>query len=298
MWSQSDSALTGRVIDPSDRAVPGAEIVVRNSATLLERSASTNNQGIFEIPALPVGTYRMQVSAPGFRLYKMEELTTEVARTFNLEVRLTLGDISQEVTVKSQAPLIDGATTSVGHVIDGAAVQEIPLNGRYFLDLAVLSPGSVTASQNGFNTTPSRGLGAFSINTAGNREDAVNYMINGVTLNDQLFSGIMFQPSISTVREFKIDNSTMSAEYGHSSGASVNLATRSGTSEFHGEVFEFLRNDALDARNFFEFASNNPPPFKRNQFGGAREGPSCGAELSSSCLMKASVWSNISISTA
>ena len=161
---------------------------MRNLATLVERAATTNNEGIFEIPALPVGTYRLQVKAPGFRLYTVEALTMEVARTLDLDVRLEIGDISEEVTVKSQTPLIDGATSSVGHVIDGRTVQEMPLNGRYFLDLAVLSPGSVTASQNGFNTTLTRGLGAFGINTAGNREDTVNYMINGITLNDQLFS--------------------------------------------------------------------------------------------------------------
>jgi hypothetical protein len=116
------------------------------------------------------------------------------------------------------------------------------------LDLAVLSPGSVTAPQTGFSAAPSRGLGALAINTAGNREETVNYMINGITLNDLVFSSILYQPSISAVQEFKIDNSTFSAEYGQSSGAIVNVATRSGASQFHGELFEFLRNDALDAR--------------------------------------------------
>src|SRR5262249_34192246 len=103
--------------------------------------------------------------------------------------------------------------------------------------------------------------------------ETVNYMINGITLNDLIYSAIMFQPSISTAQEFKIDNSTFSAEYGQSSGAIVNVATRSGTSEFHGEVFEFFRNNALDARNFFTFTSIEPPPFKRNQFGTNLGGP-------------------------
>jgi hypothetical protein len=271
--AESNSRLTGRVVDSSDRVVPGTEILVRNSATLVERSVTTNNEGIYEISVLPVGTYRMHVRAPGFRLYTVEALTTDVARTLVLDVRLELGDISQEVTVKSQRVLIDAATTSVGHVIDGRTVQEMPLNGRYFLDLALLAPGSVTPSQNGFSTTPSRGLGALAINTAGNREETVNYMINGITLNDLVFSSILFQPSISTVQEFKVDNSTFSAEYGQSSGAIVNVATRSGTNDFHGELFEFLRNDALDARNFFNFTSSNPPSFKRNQFGGNLGGP-------------------------
>ncbi|HJY05087.1 MAG TPA: carboxypeptidase-like regulatory domain-containing protein, partial [Bryobacteraceae bacterium] len=235
--AESTGILTGRVVDPSDRAVPAAEILVRNLATLVERTVTTNNEGIYEIPALPVGVYRMQVSAHGFRLYAVESLTTDVARTLVQDVRLNLGDISQEVTVTSQPALIDGATTSVGHVIDSRTVQEIPFNGRYFLDLALLVPGSVTPSQNGFSTTPTRGLGALAINTAGNREETVNYMINGITLNDLVFSSILFQPSISGVQEFKIDNSTFSAEYGQSSGAIVNVATRSGASEFHGELF-------------------------------------------------------------
>jgi len=267
------SMLTGRVVDPSGRAVPGANVMVRNIATLVERAVPTNSEGIFEIPALSPGAYRLQVSAPGFRLVTVEALTVEVARILVQDVRLELGDVSQEVTVKSEAGLIDGATTSVGHVIGERTVQEIPLNGRYFLDLAVMSPGSVTAPQSGFSAAPSRGLGAQAINTAGNREETVNYMINGVTLNDLVFSSILFQPSISAVLEFKIDNSTFSAEYGQSSGAIVNLATRSGGSEFHGELFEFLRNNALDARNFFTFTSGDPPPFKRNQFGANLGGP-------------------------
>ena len=271
--AESSSRLTGRVVDPSDQPVPRAQILVRNSATLVERSAATNSEGIYEISALPVGVYRMQVIAPGFRLYTAEALTTEIARTMVYDVRLEVGDISQEVTVTSPAPLIDGATTSVGHVIDDRSVQELPLNGRHFLDLPLLVPGSVTPSQTGFNTVPFRGLGTLAINTAGTREDAVNYMINGITLNDPLFNGIDFQPSIGTVQEFKIDNSTLSAEYGQSSGAVVNVATRSGASQFHGELFEFLRNDKLDARNFFTLTSNHPPPFKRNQFGASLGGP-------------------------
>lgn len=140
--AESNSGLTGRVVDPSDRAVPRAQIVVRNLATLLEHSAITNSEGIYEIRALPVGTYRLQVKS-----YTVERLTADVARTITQDVRLEIGDVSQEITVKSQEAPIDRATISVGHLIDGRTVQQLPLNGRYFLDLAVLSPGSVTASQ-------------------------------------------------------------------------------------------------------------------------------------------------------
>jgi hypothetical protein len=148
-----------------------------------------------------------------------------------------------------------------------------PAQRRYFLDLGLLVPGSVTPPQGAFSAAPTRGLGALAINTAGNREETVNYIVNGITLNNLTFSSISFQPSINTVRELKVDNSTFSSEYGQSSGAIVNIATRSGGNQFHGEVFEFLRNDALDSRNFFEFTSSNPAPFKRNQFGGNLGGP-------------------------
>ena len=119
-------------------------------------------------------------------------------------------------------------------------MQEIPLNGRHFVDLGLLIPGSVTPPQNGFLTAPLRGQGSFAFNTAGNREDTVNFMINGVNLNDMVQNQITFQPSINTVSEFKVDNSTFSAEYGRNSGAIVNIATRSGTNDMHGEVFGVL----------------------------------------------------------
>src|ERR1700754_4212211 len=177
---------------------------------------------------------------------------------------MDVGAISEQVLVSSDVPVIESTTTSVGTVINQRTVQDIPLNGRHFVDLGLLIPGSVTPPQNGFLTAPLRGQGSFGLNTAGGREDTVNFMINGINLNDMVQNQITFQPSINIVQEFKADNSTFSAEYGRNSGAIVNIATRSGTNEFHGELFEFLRNDALDARNFFDLKK---PPFRRNQFG-------------------------------
>src|SRR5262249_30359165 len=141
--AESEGTIFGRVADPSGRAGPKALIILRNSATLVERKVSASDEGFFELPPLPVGSYRLQVRAPGFRLYTVEGVTVEVARTVDLEVRLEIGDVSEEITVRSQAALIDLGTTTVGHVMDGRTVQDIPLNGRYFLDVAVLAPGSV-----------------------------------------------------------------------------------------------------------------------------------------------------------
>ena len=272
VFAEADSKVAGRVADPSDAAVPDAAILVRNVATLMEWRTTTNSAGTYEIGALPVGEYSLEVRAPGFRLCTIEGLKTEVARTMIQDLQLQVGDISHEVVVRFSPTPIEGATISVGHVIDERTVQAIPLNGRQFLNLAQLAPGSV-APAGGFSTTPMRGLGTLAINTAGNREETVNYIVNGITLNDLVFSGILYQPAISTVQEFRIDNSTFSAEYGQSSGAVVNVATRSGTGQFHAEMFEFVRNDALDARNYFTFTSSQPPPFKRHQFGANFGGP-------------------------
>jgi hypothetical protein len=269
---QSHGKLTGTVTDPSGRPVPRANILVRYPATLIERTVTTNDEGIYELPALLVGTYQIEVHAKGFRPYIVQALIVDVGTTLVMDVRLEVGDVPQQINVASRLAPIDAASTSVGHLVDARSAQELPLNGRYFLDLAVLTPGSVIPA-NGFSTTPFRGLGTLAINTAGNREETVNYLLNGITLNDLVFSTIQFQPSISTVQEFRIDNSTFSAEYGQNSGAVVNVATRSGGAEYHGELFEFLRNDALDARNFFTLNSSRPPPFKRNQFGGSFGGP-------------------------
>jgi Carboxypeptidase regulatory-like domain/TonB dependent receptor len=270
---QSSAVLQGRVVDQNGSVVPHTRISARNTATNLERLGETDGDGNYQIAALPVGNYRVEVKAGGFKTEIVERLSVEVARIVVQDFRLEVGAVTQTINVTTDVPLLESATISVGQIINERTVQQIPLNGRYFMDLGLLVPGSVTPPQNGFGTFPIRGSGAFAINTAGNREETVNYMINGITLNTLSFGSINFQPSISTVQEFKIDNSTFSAEYGQTSGAVVNIATRSGGNAFHGELFEFFRNDALDARNFFEFNSSKPAPFKRNQFGGSLGGP-------------------------
>lgn len=267
---QSTATLQGTVSDPTGAVVPNAKIVVRNQATGVERTAQTDTDGNYQVAALPVGTYNVEVQAQGFQTQVANQLRIEVGRTVVQNFSLAIGSVAQMITVTSELPMVETATTSVGTVIDQRTVQEIPLNGRHFVDLGLLIPGSVTPPQNGFLSAPLRGQGSFAFNTAGNREDTVNFQINGVNLNDMVQNQITFQPSINTVQEFKVDNSTFSAEYGRNSGAVVNIATRSGTNSFHGELFEFLRNNALDARNFF---NTTKPPFKRNQFGGNLGGP-------------------------
>src|ERR1041385_1235794 len=280
-FAQSTATLQGTVTDPSGAIVANAKVTVHNQATGIERTTQTDSSGNYQVAALPVGTYRIEVRAQGFQTAVVNSLQLEVSQTAVQNIPLTIGGASESVSVTSEAPMVESSTSTVGQVINQKTVQEIPLNGRHFVDLGLLIPGSVTPPQNGFLTAPLRGQGSFGLNTAGSREDTVNFMINGVNLNDMVQNQITFQPSINTVQEFKADNSTFSAEYGRNSGAVVNIATRSGTNEFHGEFFEFLRNDALDARNFFNFCppgqsvckSQGKPPFKRNQFGFNIGGP-------------------------
>ena len=270
--AQSTATLQGTVTDSKGDLIPNATVTVRNRSTSFERTTQTDSDGNYQLAALPVGVYTIEVKIEGFKSQVADNVTVEVARTVVQNFQLDVGAISEQVQVSSDVPVIETATTSVGTVINQRTVQEIPLNGRHFVDLGLLIPGSVTPPQNGFLTAPLRGQGSFAFNTAGNREDTVNFMINGVNLNDMVQNQITFQPSINTVQEFKVDNSTFSAEYGRNSGAIVNIATRSGTNEYHGELFEFLRNEKLDARNFFDLNSE-PPPFKRNQFGFNLGGP-------------------------
>ena len=273
LFAQSTATLSGTVKDPSGAALPGAQIVIRNNGTGTERTLTSDAAGQYVAPSLPPGDYSVRATAPGFGNFTADHLTLLVDARTNLDVPMSLQSAGETVQVESAAPLINSESITVGQVIDRQTVQEVPLNGRHFLDLTVLTPGGVTAPANGNLTAPSRGLGANSFITAGNRDDSVNFQINGINLNDLAQNQITFQPSINTTSEFKINNQTYSAEYGRSSGSIVNVSTRSGTNAFHGEVFDYLRNEALDARNYFLPRGTQIAEFKRNNFGAALGGP-------------------------
>ena len=271
--AQSNASIQGQVTDQSGAVISEANVIVRSESISIDRTVTTDSGGRYLVAALPVGSYRIEARAAGFQTQITESSKLEVGRTRTQNFQLQVGDLSQIVTVPTNHDLLEQSTMAIGHVVVQNMVQETPLNGRYFLDLGLRVPGSTTPPQGAFSASPARGVGSLAINTGGNREETVNYMVNGITLNNLTFSSISFQLSINTIQEFKLDNSTFSAQYGQSSGAIVNIATRSGANRFHGELFEFIRNDALDARNYFEFTSNEPAPFKRNQFGANLGGP-------------------------
>lgn len=276
-FGQTTASIKGSVTDSTGAAVAGATVNVKGLG--IDRTTQTNAAGDYEVPALRPGQYTVHVEMKGFQPQQATGVTLQVSQNSVQNFKLQVASASEVITVEATSPVIETTTVTVGQVIDQRTVQDIPLNGRHFVDLALLVPGTVTPPQNGFLTAPLRGQGSFAFNTAGNREDAVNFMINGINLNDMVQNQVTFQPTINTVSEFKVDNSTYSAEYGRNSGAIVNIATRSGTNDFHGELYDYLRNDFLDARNAFnpklnlDGSAQRQGPFKRNQFGADFGGP-------------------------
>ncbi len=272
LGAQSTATLEGTVTDAQGAVMPGVSLTIRNDATGVERTAATDQSGKYVAASLPPGTYSIVAHIDGFQDQK-GSAELGVAQTVAVNFRMTVGAIQENLTVVGVSPLIETTTVSVGQVMAERTVQEIPLNGRHFVDLGPLMPGGVTPPQNGVLSAPLRGQGSFSFFSAGNRETSVNFMINGINLNDLANSQVTFQPSINTVSEFKVDNSTFSAEYGRNSGAIVNVATRSGANRMHGEAFDFYRDDSLDSRNHFNPEPNPKSPFNRKQFGVNLGGP-------------------------
>src|SRR3954468_21711878 len=273
VFAQSTATVQGTITDSQNEILPGVSVTIRNTETGVERSVVTDAAGQYVAPSLAPGHYSLLVHLQGFGDQTLEA-QLEVAKVAVVNAKLGVAAVQENVTVTGAAPLIETATVSVGQVMAERTVQEIPLNGRHFVDLGPLMPGGVTPPQNAGLSAPLRGQGGFSFFSAGNRETSVNFMLNGINLNDLSNSQVTFQPSINTVSEFKVDNSTFSAEYGRNSGAIVNVATRSGSNQIHGEAFDFYRDQKFDSRNYF-----NPPSidqsgnttaqslFNRKQFG-------------------------------
>jgi Carboxypeptidase regulatory-like domain/TonB dependent receptor-like, beta-barrel len=270
--AQSTGTLQGSITDAQNAVMPGVTLTIRNAATGIERTTVTDGAGQYVAASLPPGHYIIMAHLEGFK-DQNGETDLAPAQTAVLNLKLGLASLAENVTVTGSSPLIDTATVSVGQAMAERTVQEIPLNGRHFVDLGPLMPGGSTSPQNAGLSAPLRGQGAFSFMSAGNRETSVNFMLNGINLNDLSNSQVTFQPSINTVSEFKVDNSTFSAEYGRNSGAIVNVATRSGANQFHGEAFDFYRDDKFDSRNYFNPSSQPQSVFNRKQFGANLGGP-------------------------
>jgi outer membrane receptor protein involved in Fe transport len=259
--------IEGRVTDVSGAVLPGVDVTVTNESTGQVRSSVTNETGLYNVPLLPPGTYSVQASLPGFRSELRRGLLLEVDRTARVEIQLQVGEVSEKIEVMADAPLVQADNSSLGQVIDTQRVAELPLNGRQFLQLASLTPGVQPNSQ-GSNLSTQSG----SVNVNGAREVFNNFVLDGIDNNDSGPAQIVVIPSIDAIQEFKVQTSNYSAEYGRSAGGLVNVTTKSGANTLHGSMYEFLRNSAMDAKNFFD-RPGKIPGYIRNQFGGTVGGP-------------------------
>jgi len=272
IFAQSGT-IQGVVKDPSDAVVAGAKVAVVNLDTGLRRDLSTNDQGFYTAPTLPVGRYKIAASKPGFSIAEVPEIKLDVTQTARVDFTLKTGTVTESIEVTAAAALIDSETTTVGQVIENKRIVELPLNGRNYLDLAALTAG----------TNPGRGgrtadEGGFS--ASGQHIYQMQVSIDGVD-NSSVASGgpLGFEaqavkPSVDAVGEFRVVTNNLSAEYGTRMGGQVFVNIKSGTNQFHGTAFEFLRNSNLDGTNFFaNRAGNKKPTYKQNQFGGTFGGP-------------------------
>ncbi len=267
-----NAQLTGRITDQSGAVVVGAPVAVTNQQTGLTRNAVSNDEGYFTILYLPPGQYRIEVKGEGFKPVIRPDVTLNVDQNARLDFTLEPGGVSDAVTITSDAPLLNKETPAVGTVIENKLVEQLPLNGRNYTQLVTLTPGAVA-------NPSSRAKDAVQLN--GQRLSQTTYLIDGMDNNSPIgFEGGVtgssqaVLPSIDAIQEFRVEGSNYSAEYGRSSGGVVNVAIKSGTNDLHGSLFEFFRNDALDASDFFANRSGlKKAPFRFNQFGGTLGGP-------------------------
>ncbi|HJS24550.1 MAG TPA: TonB-dependent receptor [Pyrinomonadaceae bacterium] len=261
------ASLRGTVYDPNQAAVSGATITVTSTATGDVRTTTTDSNGQFAITSLPAGEYEVMIEASAFKAHQ-EKIELFVNQEQRLDVDLLVGGTGPYV-VESYNALLKKDSASLGNVIENRQITGLPLDGRNFYELSLLVPGAVPPAPGSAGSV--RGDFAFSVNGA--REDANNFLLDGVYNVDPKLNTFGVRPSVDAIREFEMLTSTYDASFGRNPGAQVNVILNSGSNDFHGSVFEFHRNAALDARNFFAPASETKPKYIRNQFGGSLGGP-------------------------
>jgi hypothetical protein len=273
--------LSGAVTDPSRAVIPNAKLTITRTAAGVALAAVTDSAGFYTAPNLVPGTYEVTIAAPGFTTQVQTGITLTVGATRVLNITLNVASATEKVTVSAQTAAVQLASSTISAVLDSTTIRELPLNGRSWTDLAALQPGVTSVlTQPTFTIGSDRGNRGFGSeqSISGARPQQTNFRLNGISLNGYSNSGagsvLGGTLGVDAVQEFSVLTSNPSAEYGRTSGGVLNAITSSGTNQFHGDVYEFLRNSTLDAANFFVNASGQPkPPFRRNQFGASAGAP-------------------------
>ena len=279
--AQVTATVSGRVEDATGASVGGAIVTIKSLETGATRTVTTDETGNYRVLSLAVGAQEVRAEKPGFRSAVRTGVNLVVGQEAVVNLKLDVGEVAQEVTISADSPLVDTTTASVSGLVAEREIKELPLNGRSFDNLITLNAGTINYTYKSPGTVTSSG---FTFSVAGRRPLDNIFLLNGIeyTGSSQLsitpggVSGYLL--GIDAVREFNVQTGTYSAEYGKRAGAQVTVVTQSGTNQFHGSVFEFLRNSALDARTIFDInptpgAQSSAAPFRRNQFGGSAGGP-------------------------
>jgi hypothetical protein len=275
IYSQATGSFSGNVLDKSGSSIPGATVIATSQGTGLPREVKTDSSGHYLIPLLPVGTYTLRVDATGFQSAESKDLKLQVDEARELDFTIMPATVVTTVAVSGEAVAVETGSPSLGQVITSQEVSQLPLNGRDFVQLATLTAGATAETNpNSFFTQGSdsevAARGSFSLSVGGSRPNSTDWLLDGVDNNELTAGGIGVFSSIDDIQEFKVLTYTYSAEYGTRAGPTVLVTTKSGTNDFHGSLFEFVRNTDFDAKGDFDTTT---PKFNLNQFGGSIGGP-------------------------
>ena len=267
--------IVGTVSDSSGAVVPNASITLKNLDTNEARSTQSNGTGDFSFTLLPVGHYSISVKASGFQAWVTRDLAIEAGDRARADAHLQLGSESEFVEVTASTPLLQADTATVSSSVTAMAVQDLPLNGRNFVQLVQLVPGANEGPGNGLSSggrPDDRRTNAAGISVNGQDDTLNNWVVDGIDDNERIIGSIGVKPNVEGVQEITVQTNSYAPEAGRTAGGVVNIVTRSGTNQFHGSAYEFFRNDILDARNVFQ--TNGPKPeLRQNQFGGSIGSP-------------------------
>ncbi len=271
-FAQTTAAqITGRVADPSGAIVQGAVVAAVNAATGASRETQSNELGNYTVPLLEPGTYKLVVTKEGFRPIERTGLTLHVNQVVRIDLALTVGSVSETISVTGDAPLLQTSGASLGAIVDNRKIIDLPLNGRNPFDLVFLTPGTLAY---GRLNLPGNNIPLSNLSINGGPAMGNEVLLDGIPNTAPQFNQYAIIPSIDAVQEFKVQTNNMSAEFGRTSGGVVNVSMRSGSNQLHGSLYEFLRNSALDSNRWFNNATGQAkPPFRYNQFGAAVGGP-------------------------
>ncbi|MDQ6704620.1 MAG: carboxypeptidase-like regulatory domain-containing protein, partial [Acidobacteriota bacterium] len=271
-----NATLVGTIFDSSNAVVPQPKISVTNRGINETRTVVGNERGDYIIPNLPPGGYQLAAEHEGFRRTVVGDFELLVNQTARVDVVLQVGAVADTVEVTGAPPLVESETSAVGQVIERNLISELPIKGRAVFNLALLTPATVPTNPSSYlaSVRPMPGgLAAPAFSAAGGRDNSNGYLVDGVDAIDPIYLSPSMFPPMDSIQEFKVQTSSYSAEFGHF-GVQINATTRGGTNQLHGSMYEFLRNDALDAANFFDnFAGLRKAPLRYNLFGATMGGP-------------------------